>query len=74
MKLIEHEYVTATDVELEPSPDGTMHHILIVHTSLPLIESEANYDEEKLTQMLKDIQAFMRDHTSFHRARIRHRT
>ncbi|RDD63687.1 hypothetical protein [Ferruginivarius sediminum] len=74
MKLMEHENVTATDVELEPSPDGTMHHILIVHTNLPLIESEPNYDEDKLTQMLKDIQAWMREHTSFHCARIRHRS
>lgn len=74
MKLIDHAHITSTDVELEAAADGTLYHILIVQTDLPLIASEPNYDEASLTSMLKDIQSWIRTHTSFHRARIRHQT
>jgi len=73
MRLFEHEHITDMTVEIEPSPDGTVSNVLVVDTKLPLIEGEDGYDEDALTDMVKVVQAFMRDHTNFHRSRIRNR-
>lgn len=73
MRLFEHEHIIDTTVEIEPSPDGTVSSVLVVDTDLPLIEGEEEYDEGALTEMVKAVQAFMREHTNFHRSRIRYR-
>jgi hypothetical protein len=72
MRLFEHDHIIETAVEIEPIPDGTVFNVLVVDTNLPLIAGVEGYDEDALTEMVMAIQSFMREHTNFHRARIRY--